>query len=180
MPANPKIVILSEQLRGQAVELTEEQYLIGRVEECDICIPDPTVSTRHCVLNRKDEGGYEVVDQGSTNGTRVNGQRLEPEQPRVLVNSDILQVGGVEILFDHEDSRVAAGSTTQTVIDLENTKTGELPVPAMTNFSPFGPRGGSRQQNKRVAMVLGVFIGVLGVLVLGAILYMLFKLVGSG
>ncbi len=152
----PKIIVLSEQLRGQSYELTENTYIIGRTEDADICIPDPTVSSHHATLFRKDNGTFSVKDEGSTNGTRVNGVRLEGE-PQALVNSDILQVGGVEMLFDHEETRTTGSATTQTVINLEETNAGEISAAKMSNFSPFGSRssGLGRQQNKTAMIVFG-------------------------
>lgn len=178
MEDNPKIVILSEQLRGQSFELTKDRYTIGRTEECDICVPDPTVSSHHCTLTRVDERRFSVADNGSTNGTRVNGVRIDSSQ-HSLSNSDILQVGGIEMLFDCEGKR-GVSSTTQTVIDLENTETGELPMPEMTNFSPFGPRGvGGRRESRKTIIILGSVIGTLLVAVLIALIVLMFKLVGG-
>lgn len=89
MVGAPRIIVLSEQLRGQPFELVEDRYTIGRGEDCDICIPDPTVSSRHCVLSKDENGEYTVQDQGSTNGTLVNGVRVEGEA-QVLTNADVL------------------------------------------------------------------------------------------
>ena len=174
MAGAPKIIVLSEQLRGQSFELTKERYALGRLEECDICIPDPTVSSHHCTLTRKDERVFEVTDEGSTNGTRVNGIRVEDE-PRALENSDILQVGGVEMLFDAEQTRSDSAPSTQTVIDLENTHTGELPVREMSNFSPFSARG--RWADSRATMfAIGIVLGLLIVAVVAALGFLMFKL----
>jgi pSer/pThr/pTyr-binding forkhead associated (FHA) protein len=47
-------------------------YVIGRAPECDLVLPDMTVSWRHAEL-RPAPGGWMLVDLGSTNGTQVNG-----------------------------------------------------------------------------------------------------------
>ena len=44
----PKLTILSEQLRGKTFELNKDLHTVGRIEERDICIMDPTISTYHC------------------------------------------------------------------------------------------------------------------------------------
>ena len=102
MAGTLKIIILSEQLRGQSVELVKDEYTIGRTEDCDICIPDPTVSSPHATLVKTDDGVYEARDAGSSNGTRVNGVRID-QAGKPLAHSDILQVGGVEMLYDSWD-----------------------------------------------------------------------------
>jgi len=95
--AVPKLIVLSEQFRGKTFELTKELYTIGRVDERDICLPDPTVSSFHCSLIRRGDK-YLVRDQGSTNGTRINFKPVSEDQE--LQNCDVLQIGGIEILFD--------------------------------------------------------------------------------
>jgi pSer/pThr/pTyr-binding forkhead associated (FHA) protein len=179
MAGAPRIIILSEQMRGQSFELTNEQYTIGRTEACDICIPDPTISGHHCTLLATEDGNYAVRDEGSTNGTRVNGVKLENEiQP--LVNSDILQVGGVEMLFDSESSR-SDGTTTQTVINLEDTQTGELAVSEMQNLGGnLGKRrSGMHRENKRQTVAIWSVIGVLAAAALVALVFLIIKMMAS-
>jgi pSer/pThr/pTyr-binding forkhead associated (FHA) protein len=55
-----------------------------------------TVSGQHCILTYKG-GQLFVMDNGSTNGTFVNGQRLEPRQPYELYDSDELEVGNISL-----------------------------------------------------------------------------------
>jgi pSer/pThr/pTyr-binding forkhead associated (FHA) protein len=49
---------------------------IGRSPECDIVLADPSVSRSHALLDVR-AGTLYVRDAGSTNGTFVNGQRVE-------------------------------------------------------------------------------------------------------
>jgi pSer/pThr/pTyr-binding forkhead associated (FHA) protein len=167
MAGTPKLIVLSEQLRGQAFELAEESYTVGRTEACDVCIPDPTISGHHCTLVRLSNGSYGVRDEGSTNGTRVNGVRMEGDEVQPLVHSDILQVGSVEMLFDCESTRTDGG-TTQTVINLEETHTGDVAVPDMANLGgTHGTRrGGLHRENRKHAVILWAVIGALAFLVL--------------
>ena len=46
--------------------------MVGSLAECDVCVPDPSVSRRHARL-RIQSDSVEVEDLGSTNGTRING-----------------------------------------------------------------------------------------------------------
>jgi hypothetical protein len=50
------------------------QLLLGRSRAARIRFADPTVSRRHAVLHRLDDGGWLITDLGSTHGTRVNGR----------------------------------------------------------------------------------------------------------
>ncbi len=98
MAGAAKLTVLSEVLRGHTFELTEEHYGVGRGPDMDIQIQDPTISTMHCELIRNEDGTYTVVDEGySTNGTRINGMIVTRQ---VLKPGDILQIGGVECMFE--------------------------------------------------------------------------------
>ena len=60
---------------GPPLELTKDLILVGRKEDCDLRLDHKSVSKQHCVLVKSD-GVLLVRDLGSTNGTRVNGQRV--------------------------------------------------------------------------------------------------------
>ena len=72
-------------------------WTIGRADVCRLVIAHDTVSRRHAVIKRV-EGGYEVRDLGSLNGTWVNGWRVDRARvgPR-----DTLQIGDVRVVLRH-------------------------------------------------------------------------------
>jgi pSer/pThr/pTyr-binding forkhead associated (FHA) protein len=51
------------------------------------------VSRRHASIIRRDTGSLSLVDQESDNGTFLNGQRLVPNQPRILRDGDEIRLG---------------------------------------------------------------------------------------
>ena len=67
----------------------------GRHPDSDIFLDDITVSRRHAVIERR-EGGYEVRDVGSLNGTYLNRERIEQAE---LQNGDELQIGKFKLVF---------------------------------------------------------------------------------
>ena len=72
-----------------------ENLVIGRSPRCNLVLNDPTVSRRHAALRREDEG-WRITDLGSTNGTWVNGWRVD----RALVrDGDELVLGGLAAVF---------------------------------------------------------------------------------
>jgi pSer/pThr/pTyr-binding forkhead associated (FHA) protein len=90
--------------------------MIGRIEASDselydsIVIPDVTVGRRHAVIEY-DEGAYWLQDQGSVNGSFVNGQRIE-ERHR-LKDGDQIRIHKFSFRFEQEP-----------VYDLNHFKTG--------------------------------------------------------
>lgn len=72
-------------------------FTIGRDSECDLTLEDPTVSRAHAILQRDSghhEGGWVLTDQGSTNGTRVNGWRVRGTVP--VRAGDVVRFGEAE------------------------------------------------------------------------------------
>jgi pSer/pThr/pTyr-binding forkhead associated (FHA) protein len=70
------------------------RVVIGRGASCDVRLPDPSVSQRHAVVSAQG-AEYQIIDEGSTNGTFVGGVRLSPKAPRSLRSGDMLRVGRV-------------------------------------------------------------------------------------
>ena len=67
---------------------------IGRASECEVALKDPRVSRQHARVHARD-GHLVLTDLGSTNGTRVNGQRIREV---VLGDGDRILVGETELV----------------------------------------------------------------------------------
>src|SRR5947208_2483434 len=60
---------------GPPIEIVKDLTIVGRKEDCDVRLDHKSVSKMHCVIAKTD-GLLLLRDLGSTNGTRVNGQRV--------------------------------------------------------------------------------------------------------
>ena len=129
----PRLIILSEIARGKSFELTYTPLTIGRSENNDICISDGTLSGLHALIYEED-GQIMIRDENSCNGTRINGQRIY-QQGRKLLSSDIIQVGGIEILYDCEEPSHKSYNTTQTCISLEDSSLSELDIDLSADYT---------------------------------------------
>ncbi|QWC84623.1 FHA domain-containing protein [Nocardioidaceae bacterium] len=79
---------------GQVVELpTDRTVTVGRAPQADVTLDSASASWQHVTL-RRESGGVRVRDAGSTNGTRVDGELLDPDQDGVLVAVDAVVVAG--------------------------------------------------------------------------------------
>jgi len=77
---------------GPPIDIVRDITLVGRKEYCDLCVPDQSISKAHCVIVKTD-GLLLVRDLASTNGTKVNGQRI---RRAALLPGDELQVAGLK------------------------------------------------------------------------------------
>src|SRR5262249_33472014 len=77
---------------GDPIEIIKDMVLVGRREECDLNLDHKSVSKLHCVIVKTD-GLLLVRDLGSTNGTRVNGQRV---RRAALLPNDKVTIAGFQ------------------------------------------------------------------------------------
>ena len=166
MAGIPKLIVLSEQLRGKRFELTEPLHTCGRVDERDVCLKDPTISSYHCDFVLSEDGEtYILRDRNSTNGTRVNNVPVTEQE---LQNSDIIQVGGVEILYDCDDKSVTTVMRTQTGIDLNNNSDASLSsiksIPVGFDKKKQGKGATSKIVISLVVILVLIIIGLLSYL----------------
>jgi Protein of unknown function (DUF3662)/FHA domain len=82
---------------GERISLGEHIATIGRLPESTITIDDGNVSREHAKISPS-SGGYIVTDLGSTNGTLVNGIRINGQQR--LADGDIVSFGSTHVRFE--------------------------------------------------------------------------------
>ena len=167
MGGSPKITLLSEQLRGKTYELTKDVYTVGRIEVRDICISDPTISTFHCTFT-KEGNTYILRDNNSTNGTKINNASVSEQELR---NSDIIQMGDVEMLYYCEEKSTQTTTRTLTGINLTDNLSSSSSVTKMDAISPRSLET-DREKNQKVQMAIYGVLGVLGLAVLGLIVWL--------
>ncbi len=82
-------------------ELTDDVVTVGRVSDNTLQIEDASVSSHHAELILRDTD-YVLKDLGSTNGTRLNGQQLPPEEEHQLQPGDIVRFGHINTVYAPE------------------------------------------------------------------------------
>jgi hypothetical protein len=93
------VVMHSDALeQGEEFELESSALTIGRAGQNDVSIDgDEFASARHVRIEPRRDGVW-VHDLGSTNGTHVNGVRID--RPRKLVTGDVVRVGETELRYE--------------------------------------------------------------------------------
>lgn len=115
MPAQSyRITMRSGPTPGKSFLLEEAEMFLGRDLTNNIAIPDPEISRRHVRFVTTPDGVL-IEDQGSTNGTFVNGVRLAASQQ--LKQGDLITFGeNIVVVFEaiiHDPDATVVASQTQ-------------------------------------------------------------------
>lgn len=84
------LVLFKKSGRSKAFSLPSSVTIVGRRQDCDLCIPLMIVSKRHCEFNL-DGGHLRVRDLNSRNGTFLNGDRVTDQAD--INPGDKIQIG---------------------------------------------------------------------------------------
>jgi pSer/pThr/pTyr-binding forkhead associated (FHA) protein len=90
-----KLVVISEEMKDRNFELSDDRVTVGRLQDNIICLDDGAISSHHAELSKKGED-YVVRDLNSTNGTRVNGQRIVETR---LYHGDAVAFGHIQLQY---------------------------------------------------------------------------------
>ena len=77
---------------GGVTQVGSGGITLGRTPENQVVVNDGKASSHHAEI-RPSGQGFTITDLGSTNGTFVNGQRLEANTPRMLMPGDMIRIG---------------------------------------------------------------------------------------
>ena len=91
---NINLILLKDDCSRKCFNLPSSVTIIGRRQDCDLCIPLMVISRRHCEVNM-DQGVLTIRDLGSRNGTFVNG---EPIEEAILDPGDQIQIGPLKFI----------------------------------------------------------------------------------
>ncbi|WP_236644235.1 FHA domain-containing protein [Sorangium cellulosum] len=70
-----------------------DQISVGRTRNCDVVLRHPSVSKLHAHFRQNAQGQLVLIDNGSQNGTRVNGKLLSENEPAEVAVGDVIQFG---------------------------------------------------------------------------------------
>jgi pSer/pThr/pTyr-binding forkhead associated (FHA) protein len=140
------------------VELGTDTARIGRDAENEIALPDDSISTFHSEI-RFEGGQYVVHDLGSTNGIRVNGERVSEA---VLADGDLIRFGNIRAKFSGEalaTPGAVGGHAAPRRVTAPVAMPAATPAPgANVAASGFGPKKSAKDGEKSLLVALAVLV----------------------
>lgn len=127
---------LIEASSGRRFRLYPGENIIGR-ENCDILLMDGTVSRRHAKIILE-AGSITIVDLGSTNGTKVDGNRIDPNQPTLLPVGATVSFGNAKLTFSMPGALPGVSESQRASADVTLAVPVESPPPAVPGQTPAG------------------------------------------
>lgn len=136
---------------------------IGRSPENDICIKDQQVSRHHCQIIQHDDGSFSIIDFGTTNGTFVNGVRINGQV--ALNKTDQVRVGNRSLQWQHYFTSSVSNTKSSSLPRVLGIVGGVLALAAIVlvvilqNNSNHISNGGNNVSHNREFYIGGVSLG---------------------
>ena len=102
--------ILTPGIEPAGLEIPFGTTRLGRIPDNPLCLPDASISSRHCELTEAD-GKLYLQDLGSTNGTHVKGKPIEQA---TVAPGETFFIGAVKVRYEEEVPTPAAAPTPAT------------------------------------------------------------------
>lgn len=88
------LILLKNGDPRKSFSLPSSVTVVGRRQDCDLCVPLMVISRRHCQITME-EDILNIRDLGSRNGTFVNGERIDETR---LFASDEIEIGPLKFV----------------------------------------------------------------------------------
>ncbi|VTS03199.1 SpoIIE family protein phosphatase [Tuwongella immobilis] len=109
----PKLIVIKSPngaATGMSFDLLpgQPEVTLGRIEECQIVIPDGSVSRKHALVSYVN-GNHFITDLRSRNGTFVNNSKIDPDSRIALKHEDKIRI--CDFLFRYDDENATRRPT---------------------------------------------------------------------
>jgi len=104
----PRLLVTAGPSKDSTIPLPDGEATVGRDPSNAVAIVDPSVSRKHCLLSKAEDGRFQIRDLDSRNGTFVNGLLVKEQWLR---HGDEIATGDSIFLFlVEDDDRVTPAS----------------------------------------------------------------------
>ncbi|MBL9130451.1 MAG: FHA domain-containing protein [Verrucomicrobiaceae bacterium] len=170
----PRIQYTTPGGASGALELTAERMTLGRADDNQLVITDDSVSSHHGEVVFDGNAWY-ITDLGSTNGTKVGGQRVENIE---LAHGGAFTLGYVECVFLGDEEEAPAAAPSRAAAASSHTASSSGADFASRSYDRSQRTGfGPKQKAKNPGAGALMFLGVLGLMACGAAIYFAGQLV---
>lgn len=76
--------------------IDDKSFTVGRSPDCVLSFPDPNISRTHCLITYKSDQLF-VIDQSSSNGTFINGEKVVAQKMTLIKPTDLIKIGISEL-----------------------------------------------------------------------------------
>lgn len=90
-----ELILKLKDREVKRIAINKAEITIGRDMDADLCIDNPGISRIHATVSFRD-GYFSLLDHGSSNGTYINGERVEES---TLNDGDQIQIGKYHVIF---------------------------------------------------------------------------------
>ncbi len=98
----PSLILISDATNRQAYPLPKASFTLGRDPASQLCLPSTSVSRSHATILFDQNGNFILRDEGSTNGTYLNNERIVRH---VLKDKDVIRIGDYLFQIDLSEKR---------------------------------------------------------------------------
>ena len=148
-----RLVVVVGPQPGQEFFLDRDHFTMGRSEDANVSVNHSSVSRFHSELFSVGNGRYEIIDKGSANGIRINGQEV---RRGFIEAGDALELGDVRLRF------VGAGKIFRAGFDHRQIS------PAVTGYDPSAKKPGNSSSKVLILIGVGALLGIIAVAVVAA------------
>jgi len=148
-----KLIIEDDEGRKTVVPFVREEITIGRQEGNTIRLTERNVSRRHARLMRQN-GHVVVEDLGSSNGTRINGERISGQS--TVKDGDLIQIGDYDLALQSDAATAARPRTVTAELDPSEMEANEpeteteTPVAEQEDEAPSQPSAEQRRHSTAI------------------------------
>jgi len=103
----PRLLVIAGPSKDSTIPLSDGEATLGRDPTNAVAVADASVSRKHCLLRREEDGRFQIKDLDSRNGTLVNGRAVKEQWLR---HGDEIATGDSVFLFlvEEQDEAVPA------------------------------------------------------------------------
>ena len=130
----------------QEILAKKDTILIGRDRNCDIVLPEVTVSSKHAEISKISDEVYLLTDLGSTNGTYINGEKIKGSvnislSDKIYIGRHLLSLDSNIVDLNEELAISAIGIEKTYPNGVNALKKLDLSIPSKSVVAIMGPSG---------------------------------------